>query len=237
MPSRFLLSPQAASAVAGLLAEHGGVRTEPRRIASPPGSEAPQLFDLRISAGRVLCYLPPDMDPGYLSGVNVNGIGAHPHSLQPIGTSADPWADIGAAPTSPDDMGVVLGFVADENATAHFSWRLDILSTGYMEPSWASLKAPLGLVGLLLKSRDYVPLQLHRGSFDVGLGWLPGRDEVDCYGKAIGNSSQTRVIDLDARKLQGGSWEFVNGLVFGNHSLSLQSVTINGTNYQLLGYR
>lgn len=242
MPSRFLLSPQAASAVAGLLAEHGGVRTEQRRIASPPGSETPQLFDLRISAGRVLCYLPPEIGGGfYLQGVNVNGIGCSPNSQQSIGTSSNPWVDVGAVPTS-EDVGLVLGFVADESAMAHFTWRMELMTTGYMEPSWASLKAPLALIGLIVTTPDPVLVQLHRGSYDVGLGWLPGRDEVDCYGKAIGNSSQTRVIDLDRRWFEGGGWEFRNGLEtngigYQGNVLSLLTIPINGKTYHLLGHR
>jgi hypothetical protein len=52
-PSRFLLSPPAAEIMRGFVAERGGVRLEPRRIAPPSGGGASSECAPAIVSGQV----------------------------------------------------------------------------------------------------------------------------------------------------------------------------------------
>ena len=53
--------------------------------------------------------------------------------------------------------------------------------------------------------------------------WPRGEDETKCYGSAIGDGSQNKVIDLDGKALVGGDWATQYGLSVGN------GLTVGGT--------
>lgn len=235
MPNRYLLSEESAAIMRALAAGRGGYEIEPRRIASPPGSApAPEPFDCRFAevsgADHLLCYVPLRVG-GYVSCIRLDGEPVHPWQW----AGADAWIDLGAVSS---DQALVLGFVESSSAPSGFVWRLGLSSLSYIDPAWASLKAPISLVCIAYHGSPSTIFQIHRGGYDLfTMQWRRGGGASQNYGSEIGNSSQTAVVDLDARKLQGGAWTFPAKVNVGADTLQVIQITINGTNYNVLGNR
>ena len=130
-PSRFLLSPPAAAAVAGLVADHGGVSIEPRRIVSPQAGAPLGLFACRVvdvgGTAHVACYCPAGA-----SAVAVTFGAFYSWPLNSQRLASDPaWIDLGAVPSS-SGRGVYLGF-EDRGVAAQprFGWRLSVSDGTY----------------------------------------------------------------------------------------------------------
>ena len=130
-PSRFLLSPPAAAAVAGLVADHGGVSIEPRRIVSPQAGTPLGLFACRVvdvgGTAHVACYCPAGS-----SAVAVTFGAFYSWPLNSQRLASDPaWIDLGAVPSS-SGRGVYLGF-EDRGVAAQprFGWRLSVSDGTY----------------------------------------------------------------------------------------------------------
>ena len=69
-----------------------------------------------------------------------------------------------------------------------------------------------------------------------GSAWSLGGTEISAWGKAVGNSQKSKVLDLDNRQLAGGTWEVVSGnLIFNNNALAPITINVDGTRYQVLG--
>lgn len=250
---RFLLSPSSAEIVRNLAAARGGVEFDERRIASTPGATpGSQLFDCRLAdvngSQHLLCYIPQDVrGSGYVSCVRLDGEPVLP--WQNLGS--DPWVDVGQCSTS---QALVLGFVKTTSAQIGYTWRIGLVSTSYIDPSWASLDAPISLVCIANGSGSPPTVcQIHRGGYDLFLvQWRRGGDNTTNYGASIGDSSAAKRIDLDNRALHGdwetdgkvkvgGALEVVgsvafhdNGIRVNGELLTLRDLNIDGTRYKVL---
>lgn len=243
MPSRFLLSPQAASAVAGLLAEHGGVRTEPRRIASPPGSESPTLFDCRFSevsgALHLFCYLPPDL----LRAVFLDGKYYRPSSSQMTGSAANPWADLGAIDTT-QDQNVYLGFELTTARAYRLRWRIFV--TNGAAPSGWTLADFSPIVPLAFRdSLTGSAWQLHRGSVSASAAFFRYENvyEESARVYSLDGSIVARIPETPSAASPttlAGPWYAEEmafppgGFVVGSDTFYPRTISIDGTSYTVL---
>lgn len=192
--------------------------------------QRPRAFDCVVyrptgeTTDYLYCYLPPCGETWH-SYVFVNQNPCDASANQTIGTSANPWVRLGAVNTANDYYFLVLAFedIAGALPTDYqFKWRLDLQRspTGDMYPSWASLRAPLIVISCALKQSSPPQLggglnQLWRGFVSIGgSGWNLGGTEINAWGKAIGNGSQTKVVDLDNRWLVG-AWKMQGSLDVG----------------------
>lgn len=238
----------------------GEVATPYGKAAQAPGLSmlgdfrAPMPFDARVynDAGtdKVAVYLPGAAL--WQSYVYIDQNCADPSSSQTLGTATNPWVDYGALPGGGGTRGVLLLAFEDIPGAAetdfHFKWRLVLVDTAwdgdlYTKVPWASQRAPLLVVASIsLGNRPNSPIpgvrQYVRGAVNVGgSAWSLGGTEISAWGRAIGNNSKSKVIDLDARQLAGGTWEATSGnMKFGSRTLAPVTITDgNGVSYTVLG--
>jgi hypothetical protein len=217
-------------------AERSGEAATPYgKAAQAPGLpmlgefRAPMPFDARVynAAGtdKVAVYLPGSA--AWQSFVYIDQNCADPSSSQTVGTATNPWVDYGALPGSGGTTGALLLAFEDIPGAAetdfHFKWRLALVDPGgwdgdlYTKVPWASLRAPLLVVASIsLGNAPNSPIpgvrQYVHGAVNVGgSAWSLGGTNDTAWGKSIGNSSKTKVIDLDARQLVG-SWTALNDI-------------------------
>lgn len=219
---------------------------------------APMPFDARVynDAGtdKVAVYLPGSSGSAvWHSYVYIDQNCADHSSSQTVGTASNPWVDYGALPGGGGTRGALLLAFEDVPRAAetdfHFKWRLVLVDPGswdgdlYTKVPWASPRAPLLVVASIsLGNVPNSPIpgvrQYVRGAVNVGgSAWSLGGDETDAWGKAVGNSSKAKVLDLDARKFTGGTWEAASGnMKFGSHTLKPVTITDgSGNSYTVLG--
>lgn len=244
-------------------AERVGEAATPYGKAAPvPGLSmlgdfrAPMPFDARVynDAGtdKVAVYLPGATLWG--SYVYIDKNCADPSSSQTLGTASNPWVDYGALPGGGGTRGVLLLAFEDIPGAAetdfHFKWRLVLVDTGwdgdlYTKVPWASQRAPLLVVASIsLRNTPNSPTpgvrQYVRGAVNVGgSAWSLGGTYYTAWGKSVGNSSRSMVLDLDNRQLAGGTWEAESGdMKFGSYTLHPVTITAgNGVSYTVLGKR
>ena len=173
---------------------------------------------------HLYCYLPPYGET-WRSYVFINQQPCDRSSSQQLGTAANPWVDLGEILES-SVYTLVLAFEDIPGALPNeyqFKWRLSLTAggSGDMYPTWASVRAPL--VYIAWKGDRHSPAtmtdgicQYHRGFVGVGgSAWNLGGYEETAWGKAIGNSSKAKVLDLDNRQLVGG-WESTGDFTVAN---------------------
>jgi hypothetical protein len=246
-------------------AERVGDASTPFGKASlPPGLpmlgdfRAHMPFDARVynDAGtdKVAVYLPGSSGSAvWQSFVYIDQNCAAPSSSQTMGTATNPWVDYGALPGDDGTTGALILAFEDIPGAAetafHFRWRLVLVDPGtwdsdlYLKVPWASLRAPLLVVASIsLGNVPNSPIpgvrQYVRGAVNVGgSAWSLGGTNDTAWGKSVGNSSKSKVLDLDARLLAGGTWEAASGnMKFGSHTLSPVTITDgNGVSYTVLG--
>lgn len=215
---------------------------------------APMPFDCAVvrpagaSADSVYCYLPPAQN--WRNYVYTDSNPCDPSPSQTVGTNTNPWVEVGQIVDGATSYVLLLAF-EDITPTpspadgAAFTWRLNFSDgpTWTIVPNWASWKAPPVIIATFYRSTGIeqstfaIPLitQYVRGGVNVGgTCWTLGGGELSAYGKAIGNSSKTKVIDLDSRALSGGTWNLGGNIVVNGTTFSQHTVNINGTNYKLL---
>jgi hypothetical protein len=242
-------------------AERVGEAATPYGKAAPvPGLSmlgdfrAPMPFDARVynDAGtdKVAVYLPSAAV--WQSFVYIDQNCADPSSSQTVGTATNPWVDYGALPGGGGTTGALLLAFEDIPGAAetafHFKWRLVLVDPGawdgdlYTKVPWASLRAPLLVVASIsLGNVPNSPIpgvrQYVHGAVNVGgSAWSLGGTNDTAWGKSVGNSSKSKVLDLDNRQLAGGTWEVVSGnLIFNNNTLAPITINVDGTRYQVLG--
>jgi hypothetical protein len=246
-------------------AERTGEAATPYGKAAPaPGLpmlgefRAPMPFDARVynDAGtdKVAVYLPGwSGSADWQSFVYIDQNCAAPSSSQTMGTATNPWVDYGALPGGSGTTGALLLAFEDIPRAAetefHFRWRLVLVDPGgwdsdlYLKVPWASLRAPLLVVASIsLGNVPNSPIpgvrQYVRGAVNVGgSAWSLGGTNDTAWGKSVGNSSKSKVLDLDARQLAGGTWEAASGnMKFGADTLKPVTITDgNGVSYTVLG--
>lgn len=237
----------------------GEVATPYGKAAQAPGLSmlgefrAPMPFDARVynDAGtdKVTVYLPGA--GAWQSFVYIDQNCAAPSSSQTTGG----WVDYGALPGSGGTAGALLLAFEDVPGALetdfHFKWRLVLVDPGgwdgdlYTKVPWASPRAPLLVVASIsLRTapgsvvggvRQYV-----RGAVNVGgSAWSLGGTYYTAWGKSVGNSSKSMVLDLDARQFSGGTWEAESGdMKFGSYTLKPVTITDgSGNSYTVLGKR
>jgi len=246
-------------------AERSGEAATPYGKASPaPGLpmlgdfRAPMPFDARVynDAGtdKVAVYLPGWGSP-WGSYVYIDQNPAQNSSSQTVGTALNPWVDYGALPGGGGTSGALLLAFEDIPGAAetdfHFKWRLALVDPGswdgdlYTKVPWASLRAPLLVVASIsLGNTPNSPIpgvrQYVHGAVNVGgSAWSLGGTNDTAWGKSVGNSSKSKVLDLDNRQLAGGTWEAASGnMKFGSYTLAPVTITDgNGVTYTVLGKR
>lgn len=242
-PYRFLLSPPAAAAVAGLVADHGGVSIEPRRIVSPPGSEAPTLFDCRFSevsgALHLFCYLPPDLP----NSVFLDGKYYRASLSQTTGSARNPWADLGAI-DSTHDQTVYLGFELTTARAYRLRWR--VFATSGAAPSGWTLADFSPIIPLAFRdSLTGSAWQLHRGSVSASAAFFRYENvyEEGARVYSLDGSIVARIPETPSAASPAtlaGPWHAEemsfpsSGFVVGSGTFHPRTISIDGTSYTVL---
>lgn len=215
----------------------GSVSSPFGKASLPPGlpmlgeRAEPMPFDVCVynDAGtdKVYCFLPPELSSSWGALVFANQDPAPRSSSQTGGTESNPWVAVGTV-SSPGLGVLVLAFEdAPSDPDYKLKWRLHYHASWSgtdLYPSWASWLAPLVVIAQIPRGSGYGSScmtrpgvrQFHRGFVCVGgSSWSLGGDEAHAYGKAVGNSSKAKVLDLDNRQLVGG-WESTGDFTVAN---------------------